>query len=65
MLTIPTESHSTLPANETLPITNVLNQQDYGFGKLTINSATKATWQYIKGVDGSDGDKVTLLKRGH
>lgn len=59
------ESHSTLPANETLPITNVLNQKDYGFGKLTVNSATQASWQWIKGVDGSVGDKLTLLKRGH
>ena len=56
------ESHSTLEGAPILNITAVLNQKVYGFSKLTVESATKLTWQYIKGDDGSVGDEVTLLK---
>lgn len=57
------ESHSTLsPGAPVLNITNVLNYKDYGFSKLTIHSAKKLTWSFIKGSDGSVGDKVTLYK---
>jgi len=56
------ESHSTLPWNETKPITAVLNQKNYGFGKLTFHNESAVTWQYIYGVDGSVGDEVTILK---
>jgi len=56
------ESHSTLdPGQSPLNITAVLNQRDYGFSKLTIN-ADSATWEFVKGADGSAGDKLTLLK---
>jgi hypothetical protein len=54
-----------LSGNETkLNITNVLNQRDYGFSKLTVHDAKKVTWQFIKGEDGSLGDQFTLLKKG-
>lgn len=57
------ESHSTLDADQpVLNITAVLNQRDYGFSKLKITS-TSATWEFIKGGDGSVGDKLTLLKK--
>jgi len=56
------ESHSELSTGESiLNITAVLDTKHYGFSKLTIN-ATAASWQFIKGADGSIGDHVTLLK---
>lgn len=58
------ESHSTLPWNETLDITAVLNQHYYGYSKLTFYNESVATWQYILGVDGSVGDELTLIKSG-
>ncbi|KAI7371250.1 Acid [Hortaea werneckii] len=58
------ESHSTLPWNETLDITAVLNQHYYGYSKLTFHNESVATWQYILGVDGSVGDELTLIKSG-
>lgn len=57
------ESHSTLGTDPRLPITAVLNQKDYGFSKLTVNSATELTWQMIMGADGSVGDEFTLTKK--
>lgn len=57
------ESHSTLPANETLNITAVLDQKHYGFSKLTFHNASQATWQFIRGVDGKIGDELTLIKK--
>ena len=57
------ESHSVLSKDESkLKITNVLDQKNYGFSKLTVNSAKKLTWQMIKGEDGTVGDELTLLK---
>lgn len=57
------ESHSVLTSDEpVLNITNVLDQKNYGFSKLTIHSAKKLTWQMIQGKDGQVGDEVTLLK---
>ncbi|KAK4545898.1 hypothetical protein LTR36_002462 [Oleoguttula mirabilis] len=58
------ESHSTLPWNETLPITAYLDQSHYGFGKFAFLNATVATWSMVRGVDGSVGDEVTLIKKG-
>jgi len=55
------ESHSTI-SHAPLNITNVLNQKDYGFSKMTV-SPSKMTWQFIKG-DGTIGDKFSLLKKG-
>lgn len=56
------ESHSTLGSDKKLNITNVLDQTNYGFSKITIESATKLTWQMIQGKDGKVGDTLTLLK---
>ena len=56
------ESHSTLGTDPRQKYTAVLNQKDYGFSKITFNSAKKLTWQFIKGEDGSVGDEFTLEK---
>jgi acid phosphatase len=57
------ESHSTLSSDEpVLKLTNVLDQKNYGFSKLTVHSAKKLTWQMIRGKDGQVGDELTLLK---
>ncbi|MGI4850210.1 MAG: hypothetical protein ACRYGK_19040, partial [Janthinobacterium lividum] len=58
------ESHSTLDKGEKeLKITNVLDQEHYGFSKLTFHSAKKLSWQFIRGVDGAIGDELTLVKK--
>ncbi|KAK3675961.1 hypothetical protein LTR78_004153 [Recurvomyces mirabilis] len=57
------ESHSSLNASKILNITAVLNQYNYGFSKLTFHNESVATWQYVKGVDGSIGDELTLIKK--
>lgn len=58
------ESHSVLSGGEKkLDITNVLNQRDFGFSKLTVHNEKKVSWQFIKGGDGSLGDEFTLLKK--
>lgn len=58
------ESHSTLASGkQPLNITAVLDQQHYGFSKLTFHNASAFTWQFIKGDDGSVGDEVTVLKK--
>ena len=55
------ESHSSINASEILNYTAVLNQYDFGFSKLTIHNNSHATWQYIKGIDGSVGDTLTMV----
>jgi acid phosphatase len=58
------ESHSVLSGDEKkLDFTNVLNQRDFGFSKLTVHDEKKVSWQFIKGGDGSLGDEFTLLKK--
>lgn len=57
------ESHSTLGSSHLLNITTYLDQTNYGFGGLTIHNATALSWSYIHGSDGTEGDKLTLLKR--
>ena len=58
------ESHSTLtPKEPVLNLTNVLNYADYGFSKLTVVNETLATWEFIKGADGSVGDTLYMTKR--
>lgn len=58
------ESHSVLSGDESkLNITNVLNQRDFGFSRLTVHDTRKVSWQFIKGEDGSFGDQFTLLKK--
>ena len=57
------ESHSTLaPKAPVLNLTNVLNYMDYGFSKLTVVNETMATWEFIKGEDGSVGDTLYMTK---
>ncbi|EJU04078.1 acid phosphatase AphA [Dacryopinax primogenitus] len=56
------ESHSTLGTEKVLNITAVLDFLHYGYSKLTVHNETTATWQYIKGDDGSIGDTLTLIK---
>lgn len=58
------ESHSSINASEILDYTAVLNQYIFGFSKLTVHNNTHATWQYIKGSDGSVGDELTMVHRG-
>lgn len=57
------ESHSTLGSDPLLNITTYLDQTNYGFGGLTVHNATTLSWSYIHGSDGTEGDKLTLLKR--
>jgi len=54
------ESHSSINPNMTLNYTAVLNQYDFGFSTLTIHNDSVATWEYIKGIDGSIGDTLTM-----
>ncbi|KAK9388189.1 acid phosphatase [Lipomyces mesembrius] len=57
------ESHSTLSAGENiLNITAILDQEHYGFSKLTVLNATTLKWSFVRGDDGSLGDELTLLK---
>jgi len=58
------ESHSQLGSDPLLNITAVLNQIDFGFSKFTFHNASVASWHFIKGVDGSLGDELTLIKNG-
>jgi hypothetical protein len=57
------ESHSTLGSSPLLDITTYLDQQNFGFGGLTVHNATALSWNYVLGSDGTTGDKLTLLKR--
>ncbi|EMC97780.1 hypothetical protein BAUCODRAFT_66241 [Baudoinia panamericana UAMH 10762] len=57
------ESHSTINASKVLNITAVLNQYNFGFSELEIHNETTVTWNYIKGIDGTVGDTLTLIKR--
>ncbi|KWU43666.1 acid phosphatase AphA [Rhodotorula sp. JG-1b] len=57
------ESHSTRgPDEPILNTTAVLNEVDFGFASLKIHNRTTATYTFIKGVDGSAGDYVTMIK---
>lgn len=55
------ESHSTIGTDPVQNYTAVLNYYDFGFSKLTVHNDSVATFQYIKGVDGTVGDSLTLL----
>ncbi|PTB62729.1 acid phosphatase [Trichoderma citrinoviride] len=57
------ESHSTLGTSPLQSFTTYLDQQNFGFGGLTVHNATALSWSYIHGSDGTTGDKLTLLKR--
>ena len=56
------ESHSTLGTDPVLNLTKVLNMYDYGFTKLTVHNETMVSTAFIKGLDGSIGDSLTLIK---
>lgn len=57
------ESHSTRgPDEPILNTTAVLNEVDFGFASLKIHNRTTATYTFVKGVDGSVGDYVTMIK---
>ncbi|TVY73422.1 Acid phosphatase [Lachnellula suecica] len=57
------ESHSTLgTGDDVLPITSVLDFQNYGFNKLRVINATAISFSFVKGSDGSVEDELTLLK---
>ena len=55
------ESHSTIAESKLLNITAVVDQEHYGFNKLTVHNATALTLTFVRG-DGVVGDEVTLLK---
>lgn len=57
------ESHSTLDGDAVADFTQVLDFEHYGFGRLSVESATELTWIYVRGDDGSVGDTLTLKKR--
>ncbi|KAF3763852.1 hypothetical protein M406DRAFT_75085 [Cryphonectria parasitica EP155] len=58
------ESHSTLDEGQSwAAYTAELDDEHYGFGKLTIESEKELTWTFIRGDDGSVGDSLTLKKR--
>lgn len=58
------ESHSFLEEGESqAAFTAVLDDEHYGFGRLTVQSETELTWEYVRGDDGSVGDSLTLRKR--
>ncbi|ORX41237.1 putative acid phosphatase [Kockovaella imperatae] len=57
------ESHSILSADEpVLPLTNVLNFVDFGLSKLTVINETAASFEFIRGADGSQGDYLMMTK---
>ncbi|KAJ1552278.1 hypothetical protein HK405_011950, partial [Cladochytrium tenue] len=58
------ESHSTLASGSSvLAITAVLDQQNYGFSRLSVLNATALKWEFVRGADGAVGDELTLLKK--
>lgn len=59
------ESHSTLSSSQPrLNISAVLNNEDYGFSRMTFHDEYKLTWQFIKGDGSGVGDELTLMKKG-
>ncbi|KAJ6110923.1 hypothetical protein N7486_003158 [Penicillium sp. IBT 16267x] len=55
------ESHSVLYPDPQLPLTQVLNEIDYGFSTISV-TREKLEWKFIKADDDSLGDSWTLLK---
>jgi len=43
--------------------TNVLNNKQFGFSKLTVHNATALSMEYIQGAKEEAGDSFFLLKR--
>jgi acid phosphatase len=57
------ESHSTLGNSPVLNVTAYLDQQHYGFSKLTLDETT-FKWEFIRGDGKGIGDTLTLKKKG-
>ncbi|KAJ4388038.1 hypothetical protein N0V93_008643 [Gnomoniopsis smithogilvyi] len=57
------ESHSTLDGDAVAAYTTFLDDEHYGFGRLTVESEKTLSWTWVKGDDGSVGDTLTLKKR--
>ena len=57
------ESHTVLDSGESqASYTAVLDQENYGFNKLTVYNSTAILFEFIAGDNGSVGDHVWLLK---
>lgn len=57
------ESHSVISdPNDILNITAVIDDQHFGFSKLTIVDEKQLKWEFIRGDGGPLGDELTLLK---
>lgn len=58
------ESHSALDEGQSLAnVTAVLDDEHYGFSKLSVVNKNELKWQFIRGIDGTVGDELTLLKK--
>lgn len=57
------ESHSTLSGDPILPITAVLDDQHYGFSKLTFHNESALSWEFVLGNGGGVGDSLTILRK--
>ena len=58
------ESHSVLGSDTRLALTAVLNQNDFGFSKMTFHNSTHMTWQFVKGDGSGMGDELNIIKKG-
>ncbi len=57
------ESHSQLkPGQAPANITALLDNEHYGFGRLTVHNSSVLGWQYVHGDDGSVGDWLWVVK---
>lgn len=58
------ESHIVLAANQTIgEHTAVVDDQHYGFNKLTVVNSTTITFTFVQGSDGVENDQLTIIKR--
>lgn len=57
------ESHSTLDGDAIAAFTTFLDDEHYGFGRLSVESEKVLSWTWVKGDDGSVGDTLTLKKK--
>lgn len=57
------ETHTQLGDHTPLEITNVLNDKQFGFSKLTVHNRTALQMEYIRGDGAGVGDSFFLLKK--
>ena len=57
------ETHTLLGDDPILPMTNVLNNKQFGFSKLTVHNRTALQMEYIRGDAPGVGDSFYLLKK--